>query len=441
VDRIVLSGLVAGGALYVGQSGQISTALLAPGGTPLPNRPIEWTTSDAGKVTVDSLGKVTARDPGTATLTATADGKTATTTVTVISRPVSSWAGAIGWPDFQGNSLHNGWNRATADPTLFREKWVKRPIPGATYNQPTIARELLFLTTAMDNASQTMLALNESDGSQRWIRDFGTIRGIGQPAAGDIIQVVSSGASGDAESVFWGFNALDGSFRYRAPIAARWARSPSPLRALVPAGDSLYSFNSSNGQRFWAIPAPPVGGWAPAAWATRLFMTGPAVVEFHGAGGIVSTVTDFRLSTVTTPVIGSQNDLLTIEGGRLVSVDVNARRVRWEKSGGFIGMPSVGNGVVYVANNTAVETRGESDGDLLRSWTLPAGAGTVRRIASTENIVFVTTQGAAGQHGWTFALDNARPVWSYPMGGEMAVSKDGVLYILEGDRVVAIDLD
>ena len=60
-------------------------AVLSPDG-----RTIEWTSSDAGVATVNDKGRVRGQSPGTATITATSEGRSGTAAVTVTARPVSA---------------------------------------------------------------------------------------------------------------------------------------------------------------------------------------------------------------------------------------------------------------------------------------------------------------------------------------------------------------
>ncbi|HEU4628146.1 MAG TPA: Ig-like domain-containing protein [Gemmatimonadaceae bacterium] len=74
----------------VGGSVQLRAQTLDGGGANLPGRPVLWASSDEAVATVDEAGLVTARFPGSATITATSEGKTGQATVTVNLVPVAS---------------------------------------------------------------------------------------------------------------------------------------------------------------------------------------------------------------------------------------------------------------------------------------------------------------------------------------------------------------
>lgn len=447
VDRIVLSGAVAGGALYAGQTGQIAASLFASTGDSLPRRPMTWSSSDPARVVVDSAGKITALAPGAATLTAMADGKSATTTVTVLSRPTPSWSRAADWTTFQGNPRHTGYVDATLDPVGFRERWIATPIAGAAYYPPTTGGGRLYLAMNASFSKQQIVALNPSDGSQQWVRDFGPIFGINQPTYDGGTVYLTSG--GHQDTYMWALNEADGSLRFQTPFASQWEHWKAPVVAgstIVTAGGSyggMYGFDRATGKQTFFLTGPQVDGWAPAAADGMVYVTGSGLrVVSPTDGKLLATVSDARLASVTTPVLGDANDLLTIDGNRLISVDLAAKKVAWEQSGSYTGMPVVGGGVVYGISGTVVAARRESDGALLWSWTPPSPYRAMQTMVLTNNLLFVSIAGDYSSPGATFAVDlgSHMTVWSYPMSGSLALSNQGMLYIVQGSKVAAISV-
>lgn len=69
--------------LTPGSVSAFSVALRDAAGTPLTNRAVTWTSSDANVAAVSASGSVTAITPGTATITATSEGRSGSATVTV----------------------------------------------------------------------------------------------------------------------------------------------------------------------------------------------------------------------------------------------------------------------------------------------------------------------------------------------------------------------
>src|SRR6266516_1475390 len=76
----------------VGGTQQLTATPLDANGNPLSGRTITWTTSAPGVATVDANGLVSAVATGSATITATSEGKSGTAAITVSSTPVASVA-------------------------------------------------------------------------------------------------------------------------------------------------------------------------------------------------------------------------------------------------------------------------------------------------------------------------------------------------------------
>lgn len=449
VDHITLIGAAAGGALYVGQGASLHATLYTATNDTLPQRTMSWSSSDASKVTVDAAGAVRGIAPGTATITATTDGKSGTATITVLTRPTADWSRATDWTTFQGDARHSGFIDATLDPGAFQERWVVTPVAGASYYQPTVGGGRVYLAMSAYFTAQQLIALDPANGTRQWVRDFGSIFGINQPTYDNGSLYITTG--GHEDTFMYALNETDGSLRFQMAFPSQWEHWKAPVvsgSTIVTAGGyygGLVGFNRATGATTFSMSGPQVDGWAPAAANglvyTTGYVSGGGVRGIDPTTGTVSTeLIDSRLAAVTTPVIGGTNDLLTITGNRLVAVDLGANRVAWEQSGSYTGMPVVGGGVVYGFSGSSVTARRESDGAALWSWTAPAQFSSLQTMVLTNNVLFVGATGGYNSTGITYAIDLASHlvVWSYPMNGGMALGKDGTLYIVQGSKVAAI---
>ena len=134
------------------------------------------------------------------------------------------------------------------------------------------------------------------------------------------------------------------------------------------------------------------------------------------------------------PVLGSANNVIVIQGGRLISFDLDKRAIGWEIQDNFTGQPSLASGRLYAISSGALSVRNESDGALRWTWSPPNGSLSGTMIATDSHIL-------AGTDTATYAIDlNTRTqVWSYPAGGKLALS-EGILYIAtDSGTLVAID--
>ena len=128
----------------------------------------------------------------------------------------------------------------------------------------------------------------------------------------------------------------------------------------------------------------------------------------------------------TAPALGTASNVLATNGGRLISFNLLSRSIGYTIASSFRGQPTVANGLVYVVNGTQVEARSEADGSLQWSWT-PSAGQPVGPIIATRNLLLVSTASN------TYAIDLAShaPVWTYPAGGTLALSAQGILFIAQ----------
>jgi hypothetical protein len=87
VGRLKLGGGYVNGALYVGQGGQLTVTAYDADNNVLSGREITWSSSDPARVQVDDSGTITAMSPGSATIRATSEGASDSTTITSLARP------------------------------------------------------------------------------------------------------------------------------------------------------------------------------------------------------------------------------------------------------------------------------------------------------------------------------------------------------------------
>jgi len=138
----------------------------------------------------------------------------------------------------------------------------------------------------------------------------------------------------------------------------------------------------------------------------------------------------------TAPTLGDAANVLATNGGRLISFSMTSHSIGYALAGGFKGQPTVANGVVYIANGAQVEARKESDGSLQWSWA-PSDGPPAGPMIVTKNLLLVST--AAN----TYAVDLAShaPVWTYPAGGQLALSAQGILFIAQSSgKLTAVSM-
>lgn len=455
VSRVVLGGGAVDGALYVGQKSTLAALALAASGDTLPARAATWSSSADDVLRVDAQGGITAGAPGAATITATIEGVTATTQLAVLERPVAEWGATGEWTTFRGDNRRSGFVAATLDPAVFAPRWeVTLPI-AAPLNQAATGDGNVYVSTNSYFGAQALYAVDPATGAVRWTRAFGAIHSVNGPATGPGRVYVSTG--GHADSFLWSLDAADGAVKFRSAYGNQWSRwyAPAVTPSVVYLGGGYYggmsAFAVADGARLWSKSLPQEDAWTPAADSGKVYAFGSdsgynaaGLLVIDGSTGTATTrLRGTGLPTAGTPVLGGANNVLAARGTRLLSVDLARGAVAWERTGGYVGSPAVGAGVVYAVTNGQVEARRESDGELAWVWVPPAGTVAGGSVVATKNVVFVTiaNSGYSPGSGRTVAVDIAarRMVWSHPAAGELALSA-GVLYIAHasGGKLTAV---
>jgi PQQ-like domain/Bacterial Ig-like domain (group 2) len=448
VDRILLFGAAVNGDLYIGQTASIGVLMyraindVAIDDTP--TRPIAWTSSAPTTISVDATGKLTALAPGSATITAKVEGISATSAINVLARPVANWTGATDWTTYQGNVRHNGFINVTADPVVFRERWVKTPDAAVqSFHQATASGNRVFLVT--EDGKRQVFALSATDGVTQWQKDLGGQFSTQATYDNGSLYLTAGGL----ETHLYAFDASNGSERFRVPFQGQYPgmRAPIVIGSTVVAAinrggiSEVHGYNSVSGAQVFRKSELGPGFWTPAAHDGLIWTTSGGVSTINPADGtLVQQVHDLRVQANSTPIIGSSNNLLTQALFRLVSVDLATKRVIWDQRAENDIPPVAGSGVVYSADAGSIMARSETSGALLWSWKPAAPFTTLRSTALTSNLLMVSISTGSPSEGMTVAIDLAshRAVWSYPMTGALSINGDGTLYIVQLNKVAAI---
>jgi Putative Ig domain/PQQ-like domain len=368
---------------------------------------------------------------------------------------LTAWANAPDWQTFQGNSAHTGFVPVTISPDQLITRWQH----GVTANQ--YFNSLVNLATVTTNkgmyyiaGGNALEARKELDASLVWRYDFS---GLAFPSANP--PAVSNGivyiAAGQQSSTYmFAFDAISGSLIFRSQMSSQWENYLAPTvgsdGVYTNAGTygGMYGFAPS-GQQLFFTPLDQQSAWTPAAdedsvyaySGSRLSLVDPVTGLVKGS--IVDpTFTNYIYVVGGSVVLGAANSAFAAAydnswlngggiGNSLIHFNTQALAVDWQSAGDYPANPAYNSGVLYAANNNPLrlEARSETDGSLLWSWVPPASGdvGFKSEVLLTKNLAFVSTNLS------TYAIDLAthKPVWSYPVTGNLALSSNGVLY-LEG---------
>jgi Bacterial Ig-like domain (group 2) len=442
VDHLTLGG-AAGSAILAGQVARVNANAFDASNNPLTGRAVTWTSSDVSKATVNASGDVTAVAVGSVTITATSEGTSASTGITILARVSADWSQVTPWTTFQGNGAHTGYVPVTADPAVFAKLWAGTVGTGAIAGVVE-GGSRVFATTTGYFTPGAIKAFDYNSGAVSWTVPLGSNNATMAPAyAGGTVIVQTN----DIASYLWSFDEVTGATRFRVGYTSQWSRYLAPVIVGQTVyhgcgyGDGLCATSTTDGALLWTSPTNQYDGWTPAVVGGIAYTyTGeysPKVTAVDITNGkTLYEIADSKFSwngwTMNGAPVIDNGRLLATQAGRLVSFDLANRKLEWEVDAAFTGNVTVASGVIFVANTGQVEARSETDGSLLWIWIPPEGRVSSPIIA-TRNLLFVSTQTN------TYAVDisSHRHVWSYNAVGELAIGASGTLYIGQSSGVLA----
>lgn len=364
-------------------------------------------------------------------------------------KPLSPAPGAADWGGYLGDGSHSATTALTLSASDFSRRWrVDAASATARQGLAVVAGGLVITVVSDQNSgAPALVARREHDGSEAWRRPLGTVNDtaggptvaegsvyvftadydrtmlwrvdlasgqlLGQQRVGGYTTGHPAGPLALGGKLFSCRTATGGLGRYDALSLASEATTalPGRLDTCTPATDSamLYLFansslmavNANSGQLAYSVAVDGV----------PTYITAPPVLD--GAGHAFVAV-----YSLDTQVTGTS---------RLLAFDLNTRQLLWQQQGGFSTTPIVSGSTVFIVNGRNLEARSASTGALLWSWQ--SNATTLGELESslvaTRTHVFVSSR-------WTtdaIDLTTHERVWGENLGGSLALSPQGVLYI------------
>lgn len=384
--------------------------------------------------------------------------------------PLTAIAGAPEWAMHQGNAAHTGHVPVTLDAARFNRRWrwaepATVDPTGQSLTPAVTADGTVVLGRSGRLGSSLLFGLKEADGSTAWTHSFGEIHRLNPPATNG--SRVFAATSGHEDTAMWTFAVDSGMQLASVPFGSQWDSYFAPTvqgGAVYTNGGSyggLLSYDAVTAGLNWFATLPQFEAWTPAVDDQRIYayVSSSLYAIEKATGATAFTILDpgYSWSGYTmdsAPIIGSGSRVLTVGvrsngANRLIAFDVAQRTVAWTTPGNFMQSPALARGAVYATADRVLHVYDEATGALRWSWGLPASdAGTFStpevygNVVVTDNLAFVSSTNAT----YAVALDSRQAVWTYPVGGRLALSPRGVLHIVTTPRtgvassVVAINL-
>lgn len=361
-----------------------------------------------------------------------------------------------GWSTYQGNAAHTGYVPATFDPGKFLRRWRL-----AYDNKDVTGRESLAVDNGVIfivknggyNNSSGLLAISEDTGQALWRVNLGKLYQVNSPAAANGKVYVTSTGYGD--TYLWVFDQKTGD------LLGKTSMNSQAYQYLAPtiAGNDVYTqsgyygglskFNALTNQLQWQMTnLPRCDSWTPAVDANYAYayLQGSLYAVSVADGGIAFQVTDpgypGYCDEGNTIVLSGTQMAYVVDDRRFIGFDLATRTRAWSQGGSVVGQPAYANNAVYILNasGSVLEARSADKGALL--WTSNAllsldNETWFDRVIVTDNLAFVSSD----LNTLAIDLKTHRVVWAHPLGGAMAISNRGVLYIMsKSGKLHAVNL-
>jgi hypothetical protein len=377
--------------------------------------------------------------------------------------PLTSWPGVSDWSTYQGNAAHTGYVPVELNPDQFSTRWIGASMNVGTGRMGNMANIATAGDRFFHSGPTSVHARREHDGSELWSYDFSGMQYPSANPAAVANGVVYVAAGQQSSTELFAFDATNGSIVFRSPMSSQWehylAPTVGPEGVYTNAGTygGLYAFNTL-GQQLYFGNMDQTSVWTPAVDASGVYTyTGGYLRVLHPVTGAElesirdATFQNYIYEIGGSPVLGASNSVFAANylnsilnggaiGNTLLHFNLETNTIDWQVPGVFPSTPAYHDGVLYVANENPfrLEARAEDDGELLWWWTPPhpADSGFESEVLLTDNLVFVSTDRA------TYAIDlvSHRQVWSFPMSGRLALSRNGVLYIQAVSELATINV-
>ncbi len=464
-----------------GQSAPLAAVVKDANGALLTDRAVAWTSSNTAVATVSGTGVVTGAAPGTATITATSEGKSGTASVTVALVPVAtvtvspasvslnpgqSTTLAAQLKDAGGTVLTGRtvtWSSSsTATATVTQSGVVTAVAVGTTTITASsegktgtatvtvalvpVASVTVSPATATVTAGQTtpLIAIaKDANGNTltgrpvAWtsgstgtatVSTSGVVTGVAPGTA--VITATSEGRSGTATVTVTAVPV--GSVTVSPSTATVTAGQTTPLSAAVKDANGAdltgrtVTWSTSNGA-IATVSAGVVTGVAPGTatiTATSEGKSGTATVTVTAAP--VATVT---VQPATASVVAGQTTTLGATAKDANGTVLTGRAVTWSSSNGAIATVSAGV-VTGVAPGTATITatsEGKSGTATVTVTSVPVGSVTVQPATASVAALFTVPLSAVVKDGSGAVLTDRAVSWSSSNPLVATVSQSGVV--------------
>lgn len=375
-------------------------------------------------------------------------------------------AGMSDWGMYQGGATHTGYVPLTIDAAHIAPRFYAAAPDAALHTQHLHSSAVSANGIVYFTRDGSLYAVSEQSGAVLWRQALSTgAAQVGEPTVygGTVFVPVDDVTQGGVRL----FNAATGAL-------IRIVRISDASLFISPTVDAGTLYIRSNGGAFSAVDYNSgvslygqynkySSDWL-APYAAALDQDN---VYFYNAGTIFqldkhtgtvnasmrtfrSEYNDGYANNIGSVVLHSGKQALMVEEitygsdagtGTLFNFDFTTQKLSWSVPGTFRGNPAVNAGKLYVANDTAVVAMRLKDGGNEWTWPVPAeelqdGKASRATLIVTDNTLFASF----ANHVYAINLATHQTVWSYSRGGEISISRNGILYLAAPSALYAFNL-
>ncbi|HTF97359.1 MAG TPA: PQQ-binding-like beta-propeller repeat protein [Cellvibrio sp.] len=338
------------------------------------------------------------------------------------------------WTVEQANVGRTGFQPYKLDEANFSLRWSKT---FDTIIEPVVTGNKQVFITHGENGSRKVAALDFATGEQQWQASTAYAGVPGYIPSTNQVAVATNYPQG-----LQLFDAATGAAASHLPSFV----GPLSLSPVV-LGESAYSrtsnqiqaLNLGSGQALWNIGDLGYGTNRVVLNDQYLFFKQGGQIRVHDrvTGALVSTI-DTSSTSYGVLVLGTRNNILDLNGQGIASFNLTTRKQIWSRSApvqaGYEDY-ALANGQLYIRESGNVYSINEMTGEL--SWKQGVGAYGNTNLLATLTHVFV----ASDAKTYALSATTGEQLWSYDVGGNLALGADGALYIQSGNKLVAINLE
>ncbi|MFZ6767410.1 PQQ-binding-like beta-propeller repeat protein [Undibacterium sp. Di26W] len=372
---------------------------------------------------------------------------------------LSPTPGAADWNGYQGNVAHTGYVPVTLNVNAFSPRFLfEIDSKYMAQGQITTQGDTVYFSAPAANGGigGAVFAVNESDGKVKWT--FPVADGWVNPPAAQNGKVYFMN-TGTQSSGLWVLDQSNGNRLGKTNVIT----TSSYFYAPVVDGQTVFSRNGPQNQFLSSSSADTLSSnwnfasdnmdalWSPAVDTNYVYMF-VTKGNTGGPGGLamINRQSGKQTTLIAAPDIQASmtrveptlcdgvNLLIASNGLSLVNFDLASQKIKWTVKDTFYSNPVCAGSTLYILNGYGVDARSLSTGALLWQWKFPDGVyydqkpiganGYLQNMIVTNNVLLV------GSFSAVFAVDlsSHQTVWSYPRGGDLALSKNGILYVNKG---------